>query len=88
MQTNRFPSSDSVTSPARNGFAIVPSDGTELPELPKGVYVGTGGDISMQLIDATDDVTFRNVPSGCILDVRARFVRNTGTTASDLVGLS
>lgn len=88
MQTNRFPSSDSVTSPARNSFAIAPSDAIELPELPKGIYVGTGGDITMQMVDADADVIFRNVPSGYILDVRAQFVRSTGTTAADLVGLS
>lgn len=88
MQTNRFQSSDSLTSPARNSFDIAPDDATELPELPKAIYVGTGGDISMRLIDSAADVTFRNVPSGYILDVRAQFVRSTGTTAVDLLGLS
>ena len=33
------------------------------------------------------DVTFKNVANGQVLDVRAQYVRATGTTATDIVGL-
>lgn len=75
------------TDPARTAFAIVPSDSQEIAILPRALYVGTGGDLTLQLVDATQDVTLRNVAAGQIIDVRARYVRATGTTAGNLVGL-
>jgi hypothetical protein len=79
---------DSPTQPARNAFAITPDDGAEIDPLPKAVYVGTGGTIALRTIDGADDVTFKNVASGQTLDVRARFIRATGTSAADLIGLA
>jgi hypothetical protein len=86
---DRFESfSDTATGPSRAPFAIIPSDSLELVVLPKALYVGTGGTVVLRGLDAAVDVTFRNVASGQILDVRARFVRATGTTAGDIVGLA
>lgn len=79
---------DSLCTPSRAPFAIVPQDGTGLPIVPKAIYVGTGGTVVLRGIDGVADVTLRNVPSGQILDIRASHVRATGTTASDLVGLA
>jgi hypothetical protein len=76
------------TDPARTAFPIVPSDSQELAILPRAVYVGTGGNLTVRLIDDSQDVVLRNLSSGQILDLRARYVRATGTTAADLVGLS
>jgi hypothetical protein len=81
-------SADSVLASARAPFAIQPHDSDELPVLPKAIYVGTGGTVVLRGVDGASDVTFRNVPSGGVIDVRARCVRATGTTASDLVGLA
>lgn len=78
---------DSLTAPARNPFAIVPHATDDLPVCPKAIYVGTGGTVVLRAVDGETDVTFVNVPSGSIVPVRARAVRNTGT-ASDLVGLA
>lgn len=79
---------DDVRSPARRPFAILPSDTVELADLPKAIYVGTAGNVTLRGADAGADVLFKAVPAGTILDVRARFVRATGTTAADLVGLA
>lgn len=81
-------SSDTVTAPARNAFAITPHATNEIDPLPKAIYVGTGGDITLRTIDGTADVLFKAVPAGSILDVRARYIRTAGTTAADLVGLA
>ncbi|MBN8832091.1 MAG: hypothetical protein J0G94_16060 [Sphingomonadales bacterium] len=56
--------------------------------LPKAIFVGTGGNITLRAADGSADVVFKNVASGQILDVRARFIRATGTTAADIVGLA
>jgi hypothetical protein len=79
---------DNLISPARNAFSILPDDTIDLPSATKAVYVGTGGDIAVQLIDSEQDVVFSNVPTGSILAIRIVAVRANGTTASNLVGLA
>lgn len=76
---------DGADTPARGPFAIVPHDVNELPFLPKGIYVGTGGDVCLRGIDGTEDVTYKNLPSASYINVRAQFVRATGTTATNLI---
>lgn len=79
---------DSLIAPARNCFPIVPNDASNLPALPKAIFVGTGGNIAIRSVDGTQDVIFMNVANGTILDVRASIVRATGTTASNMIGLA
>jgi hypothetical protein len=79
---------DSTMSPATRCFAVTPSDSADLPQATKALYVGTAGDVVLLSIDSAASVAFRNVPAGSILDVRARAVRATGTTAADIVGLA
>jgi hypothetical protein len=80
--------SDSIASPSRNCFAIVPHDTAVLTLFPKAVYVGGTGDIVVRTIAGAADVTFRAVPAGTILPIRVGFVRATGTTATGIVGLA
>ena len=79
--------SDSLISPAGDCFAIAPNDGADLPRATKAIYVGNAGDVAIVPIRGSVGVIFRNVPAGTILDVRARAVKATGTSAGDLVGL-
>jgi len=87
MPQDFFSSVDSVTSPSRDWFDIAPSDNSDLSFIPKAIYVGTGGDIVVTSSRTNSEVVFRNVPSGAILDIRPASVKETGTTATDLVGL-
>lgn len=87
MPQDPFSSTDSVTSPSRNWFDIVPDDNTDLSFVPKAIFVGTGGDLVVASTSTDSEVIFRNVPSGSVLDIRPAAVRQTGTTAADLVGL-
>ena len=77
--------SDNVSAPARNAYALVPHDSNQLTVIPKGIYVGTGGDITLRAIDAAVDVTYRNLPNASYIAVRAAYVRATGTTAANLI---
>lgn len=77
---------DSPDAPAVRAFAIVPSDSAELPSVTRSIYVGTSGDVTLRPLRGTADVTYRNVPDGAYITIRASHVRATGTTASDLVG--
>lgn len=75
----------SAQGPATRFFAVTPSDTGDLPELVRGLYVGTGGDVVA--VDGTGAVTtFRAVPTGTVLPIRAAAIR-TATTAANLVGL-
>ena len=74
------------SGPARRAFAITPHDVNALTSVPREIYVGTGGNITLRAIESNADVVFKNVPSGGKLSVRAQYVRATGTTAADLVG--
>lgn len=79
---------DSPIAPALQCFAITPDDTSDLANVTKAVYVGEEGDIVLRAARDNQDVTFRNVPAGFILDVRVSAVRSTGTTAGSLVGLA
>ncbi|MCL9998902.1 MAG: hypothetical protein NBV68_05940 [Erythrobacter sp.] len=81
-------SADSLTSPASKCFAITPSDSEVFASSTKALYVGTGGDVALITVESDEAVTFRNTIAGSILDIRARQVLATGTTAQDLVGLA
>ena len=77
---------DAPGTPSRAPYAIVPDDDTPLPLVPKGIYVGGGGDVTLRGVGGTADVTYRNLPDASYIAVRASHVRATGTTATDLVG--
>jgi len=87
-QDNYDTHADSEFAPSRNPLTVTPHDTNELPIIPKALYVGTGGTVVLRGVDSAADVTFVNVADGQVLDVRPHYVRATGTTASDIVGLA
>jgi hypothetical protein len=76
----------SLMAPASHGFAITPNDSTDLSDVTRGIYAGTGGDLVVILREGAT-LTFANLPGGTVLPVRAARVKATGTTASGLIGL-
>ena len=78
---------DSVSSPATRAAAVVPHDGNALQDIPKALFVGTGGNLVVRGAAGGADVTFKNVPDGTVLPFRAQYVRATGTSAADIVAL-
>jgi len=80
-------SANSLIAPASECFSITPNDAQDLTKATKAVYVGSGGDLVVRPLGSSSDVTFRNVISGSILDIRVRAIRETGTSAFDIVGL-
>lgn len=77
---------DSASGPSTAPFAITPSNIDALPDIPKGIYVGTGGNVVLRGVSGAADVTYKNLADGSYIAVRASHVRATGTTATDLVG--
>lgn len=78
---------DSVSSPATRAVAVVPHDGNALADIPKALFVGTGGTIVMRGVAGGADQFWKNVQSGAILPFRAQYVRAAGTTATDILAL-
>lgn len=75
-----------LDSPGRCWKAITPSDTVDIPDRPRALYVGTGGNISA--IDQNGNtVTFSNVLGGAFLPIGPVRIRATGTTASNIVGI-
>lgn len=75
-------------SPARSGVGITPNDNADLASITRAIWVGTGGNLRVKLLDDAAPVTLVGVPSGSILPLMAVRVYSTSTTATDLVGLS
>lgn len=75
--------------PAYHSAAVTPNDSTDLPTTARAIYVGTGGDVVVELSNDTPGVgtTFSNVASGSLLSIRARRIHATNTTASGIVEL-
>ena len=79
---------DAVHNPARRTAAVTTHNSNPLPGgACKALYIGTGGDVKLAAVDDDTDTTFKNVPNGAYLMVRALHVRTTGTTAADIVAL-
>ncbi len=79
---------NSPIAPAELCFAITPSDTENLVRATKAIYVGTGGVVSLVPVRGTEAVSFVNVPDGSVMDIRAKAIRATGTTATNIVGLA
>ncbi|MEZ5770710.1 hypothetical protein LX70_03682 [Defluviimonas denitrificans] len=75
-----------LTAPGRDAIAIVPDDLGDLSMMPRALFVGQGGNLTVRMAGG-QDVTFEAVSGGTILPVRVRRVYATGTTASALVAL-
>jgi hypothetical protein len=78
-------------TPAAEGEAITDATDVTLTNPARGLYVGTGGDISVTLIaDPDEELVFKNVPSGALLPLGVKkILGNTGTshTATDLIAV-
>lgn len=73
-----------VHHPATGSEAVVPD--TPLARVSRGLYVGTGGHVSITLRDGSTNL-YKNVQSGTMLPLRVQLVNSAGTTASDMVAV-
>lgn len=76
-----------LDAPASHAFAITPHNTNPLAVSTRGIYVGGAGDVSLTTVEG-NDVTFMGCLIGTVLPVRAKIVKSTGTTATNLIGLA
>lgn len=77
---------DAAELPAKRLRAITPHDTNELEFVPKALFVGVGGNISLIAQEDTTAVTLA-VATGAIIPVRAKIVKATGTTATGIIAM-
>ena len=78
-----------IESPARKAFSITPDDNNDLAVMPRAIYTGAGGAITLIAADDTTAVTLNFVPAGAILPIRANRILATGTTPGmGMIGLA
>lgn len=83
-QTDNFGNlADTVSGPCRDWAAITPSDSASLARVPKALWIGTAGSISMVGVGGTTAVTWTNVVG--LLPVRPSKINATGTSAGGIV---
>lgn len=77
-----------LESPGVRSAAITPDDDNDI-EITRAIFVGTGGDIAMQLAGDSAAVVFANVADGTLLPFRVKRVMEAGagTTATDLIAI-
>ena len=74
-----------------NAYAVTLSDTVNVTYAGSSgatIFVGVGGDISVDTIGGQTAVVFKNMASGSILPVRCIRVRATSTTATNCVAIS
>jgi hypothetical protein len=76
----------SLESPAEHGFAVTPHDTNELPHYTRAIYVGGAGNIVLTTVGG-DTITLTGVLAGMVYPVRAKIIKNSSTTATNMVGL-
>lgn len=82
--TPSYRTADATVS-AYDAATVTPSDSTALRPT-RGIYVGTGGNIAVQMT-LGNTVTLVGVLGGSILPIQVVKVLSTGTTASNMVAL-
>ena len=76
-----------LTAPATRAETIVPDDGADLSHTTRALYVGQTGNVRVRTASG-DIVTLTNVQGGGLYPIRIDRVFATGTSATNLTGLS
>jgi hypothetical protein len=84
MPSNAFKDLDPNASVIETA-AVTPNDSTDLTVIPRGLWIGVGGDVCLLAMGDTSEVTLKNVPTGSYLPVRAKRVKATNTTATNII---
>lgn len=77
---------EGLSSPADNAFAITPHDSNELSSVTHGLYVGGTGDVAVVMASG-EEVTFSAMAAGVFHPIRVKQVKETGTSATDIIGV-
>lgn len=72
---------------AYDAVAVSPDNSNDLARTKAAIYVGTGGDIKVDMHDVGTAIIFKNVPSGTFLPILVDRVYVADTSADDILAL-
>jgi hypothetical protein len=75
-----------LSDPVPNAAAVTPSDSTNLPEITTAIWVGTAGDVTVDMSNDGTNVTFPNLTVGWH-PIRCKKIYSTGTHATGIVAV-
>lgn len=75
-----------LSSPASLHAGITPNDSTDLDPIPRGIFVGGAGDITIRDKSGNDE-TYTIAAAPFVLPFRGVRVLSTGTNATNLIAL-
>jgi len=70
----------------QNAATVTPSDSSGLDRTTSALYIGSSGDVKVNLENSGEAVIFKAVPVG-LLPLRVTKVYSTGTDASSIIAL-
>ena len=73
--------------PGSNAEVVTPNDTTTLVWMSRALYVGVGGDVSVQMAGTGTAIVFKNVQTGAVLPIRIQRVNSTAMTATNMVSI-
>ena len=73
------------TVPGRSAAAVTPNDSTVFDIPTRGIYVGAGGNLSVEMDDVGSAIVFIGVQTGALLPLAVTGINSTGTTATSIV---
>ncbi len=73
----------SLSDPASDGALCTPSDSDSFANPTRGLWIGSGGDVSVTMYSGNKTV-FQNVADSTILPIMVMQVLDTGTTADSI----
>jgi hypothetical protein len=74
------------TASYQNALAVTPSDDDALDRTATALYIGSSGDVKVDLENSGEAIIFKSVPVG-FLPARVTKVYSTGTDASSIIAL-
>ncbi len=76
-----------VIQQGRSAVAVTPHDSTNLTQASAALFVGVGGDVSVEMAESGSAIVFKNVPSGSFMPIQVDRVNSTSTTATNILAL-
>ena len=86
LKAYEYESTD-LDDPANSAVSVSPSDVTDLTDIPRALYIGGAGDITVNMFGSGAGIVFAGLPAGAILPIRVSRVLATGTTSASIVAL-
>ena len=86
MTSAAYLSADATVS-AHRAATINPNNTLVFEQPTRGIYVGSFGNLTVDMADGGSSILFVGVQGGTVLPIQVTRVYSTGTTATNMVGL-